>query len=70
MVGYSAGTLAYQGAIKGTEFGDNIGGMIATIMASHGNAEAKRAIEVNLHLDGEQIATVVNQRNARTASRN
>jgi TP901 family phage tail tape measure protein len=26
--------------------------------------------EINLHLDGEQIATVVNNRNARTASRN
>jgi len=68
--GYGAGTLAYQGAIKGTEFGDNIGGMIATIMSAFGNAEAKRAIEVTLHLDGEQIATVVNRRNAKTASRN
>ncbi len=68
--GYGAGTLAYQGAIKGTEFGDNIGGMIATIMSAFGNAEAKRAIEVTLHLDGEQIATVVNRRNASTAARN
>lgn len=68
--GYGVGTLAYRGAIKGTEFGDNIGGMIATIMSAFGNAEAKRAIEVSLHLDGEQIATVVNRRNAKTASRN
>lgn len=68
--GYGAGTLAYQGAIKGTEFGDDIGGMIATIMSAFGNAEAKRAIEVSLHLDGEQIATVVNRRNASTAARN
>ena len=48
----------------------NIGAMLATIMASLGSEEAKQALEVTLHLDGEQIATVVNNRNARTASRN
>lgn len=69
-VGYGAGTLVYNGAIRGTELDDRIGGTIATIMAAFGDAEAKRSIEVNLHLDGEQISTVVNRRNARTASRN
>lgn len=69
-VGYGAGTLAYNRAVRGTELDDRIGGTIATIMAAFGDAESKRAIEVNLHLDGEQIATVVNKRNARTASRN
>lgn len=68
--GYGAGTLLNKYAVEGTETGNNIGGMLATIMASLGSDEAKQALEVTLHLDGEQIATVVNNRNARTASRN
>lgn len=64
------GTGIYHGAIKGTEYEDRIGGMIATILAGLGNQEAKQALEVNLHLDGEQIAAVVNRRNASTARRN
>jgi hypothetical protein len=68
-IGYGAGTLAYDKGIQGTEFGNNIGGMIATIMAKLGDKDAASAIEVNLHLDGEQITTVVNHRNARNASR-
>lgn len=70
VVGYSAGTLAYHGAIKGTSLEDRIGGTIATMLSWFGNQEAQRALEVNLHLDGEQIATVVNRRNTRTANRN
>lgn len=69
-LGYGAGTLGYNKGIQGTEFGDNLGGMIATIMEKMGNNEAKQALQVNLHIDGEQIATVVNNRNARTATRN
>lgn len=68
--GYGAGTLAYNHGIEGTEFGNNIGGMIATILADMGNKEAQQALNVTLHLDGEQIATVVNRRNSRMASRN
>lgn len=64
------GTGLYHGAIKGTEYEDRIGGMIATILAGWGNQDAKQALEVNLHLDGEQIAAVVNRRNASTARRN
>jgi hypothetical protein len=64
------GTGIYHGAVKGSEYEDRIGGMIATILAGWGNQEAKQALEVNLHLDGEQIATVVNRRNASTARRN
>ncbi len=69
-VGYGAGTLAYKHGIQGTEFGDNIGGMIATILAGMGNKEAQQALNITLHLDGEQIAAVVNSRNSRSASRN
>lgn len=69
-LGYGAGTLAYNKGIQGTEFGENLGGMIATIMERMGSSEAKQALQVNLHIDGEQVATVVNKRNARTASRN
>lgn len=69
-LGYGAGTLAYNGAIKGSEFGDNIGGMIATILAGLGNQEAQRAIEINLHLDGQQIASAVHKETKRQASRN
>lgn len=68
-LGYGAGTLAYEHGVKGSEFGNNLGGTIASILAAFGNKEAERAIEVNLHLDGEQIATVVNKRNTRTAAR-
>lgn len=68
--GYGVGSLGYNYGMKGTETGDNIGGMLATIMASLGNKDAQEALNVTLHLDGEQIATVVNRRNARTASRN
>lgn len=69
-LGYGAGTLGYNKGIQGTEFGDNLGGMLATIMEKMGSNEAKQALQVNLHIDGEQIASVVNKRNARTASRN
>lgn len=69
-VGYGVGTLGYKYGLSGTEFNDNIGGMLATIMASLGSKEAQEGLNVTLHLDGEQIATVVNRRNAQTASRN
>ena len=69
-LGYGAGTMIYNHGIKGTETEDRIGGMIATILASLGNETAQKSLEINLHLDGEQIASVVNKRNARTATRN
>lgn len=69
-LGYGVGTLGYNKGVQGTEFGENLGGMIATIMERMGSSEAKQALQVNLHIDGEQVATVVNKRNARTASRN
>lgn len=67
-VGYGLGTLGYK-AIDQTTFADNLGGMLATIMAKLGSDEAEKALNVTLHLDGEQIAQAVNLRNARTSSR-
>ena len=72
--GYGLGTLAYNHGIDNSQFGRDLGGTIATILASMGNKEAQESLDreftVNLHLDGEQIAAAVNRRNARTASRN
>lgn len=48
---------------------DVIGKMVAQIMASLGSKDAEQALVINLHLDGEQVANVVNTRNARQASR-
>lgn len=56
--------------VEGTAFSDLLGETIARSMAIFGNQNAKEAVQINLHLDGEQIAAVVNQRNSRTASRN
>lgn len=67
--GYGVGTLINKYAIEGTEFGDNIGGMIATILANMGNKEAQDALNVTLHLDGEQIAAVVNRHNGKQGNR-
>lgn len=69
-VGYGVGTLAYNHAIAGTDFGDNLGGMIATILAGMGNEEAKQALEINLHLDGQQINAAVESRQKTSARRN
>jgi hypothetical protein len=67
--GYGVGTLTYDHGIAGTKFGDNLGSMIATLLAKLGKEEAKQALEVNLHLDGEKIATVVNRKNGKQANR-
>lgn len=67
--GYGIGTLTYDHAIVGTKFGDNLGSMIAMLLAKLGNEEAKQTLEVNLHLDGEKIATVVNRQNAKQGNR-
>jgi hypothetical protein len=68
-VGYGGGTLLNKYAIEGTAASDKIGELVARMMAALGSEEAKKTLEVNLHLDGEKIATAVNLRNDRTASR-
>lgn len=56
--------------VEGSAFSDLLGEAVARSMAIFGNQNAQEAVQINLHLDGEQIATVVNRRNARTATRN
>lgn len=74
----AAGTLGYLAGdrvinkgfgFEGSEGQEILGGMIATLLAKLGSDEAKRAIEINLHLDGERIATAVNQQNAKQGNR-
>jgi hypothetical protein len=55
--------------VKGTAFSDLIGETIARSLSIFGNATAKEAVQINVHLDGEQIASVVNGRNVRQANR-
>ena len=49
---------------------DTIGGVVAQALANFGNKEAKKAIEINLHLDGKQIARVVTDEQSKAARRN
>jgi hypothetical protein len=67
--GWGIGTLGYKYGLEGNRGGDAIGAMIATLLAKLGNDDAKHALEVNLHLDGEKITEAVNLRNAKTAAR-
>lgn len=83
--GYGVGTAINKTMIEGTELGDSIGRGVAKALAFFGNEDAKRAVEaearyqemlaaqsqtINLQIDGRTIASVVNDRNAREASRN
>lgn len=65
--GYAAGSLWYDHMSDQTR--DKIGGTLATIAAFFGNKEAQQALEINLHLDGQQVAHVVNASNSRAAAR-
>lgn len=68
--GYAIGTGINKLFIEGTDLGDRIGGTIAMILAKYfDNEEAKRALEINLSIDGQQVATTVNSVNARDAKR-
>lgn len=69
-VGLGIGYGINKAGFDGSDSQHTLGGVIAQILANFGNEDAQRALEINLHLDGEQIATVVNKRNSRTASRN
>lgn len=67
-VGYGAGKVGMSFASD--DFKDKIGGTIATIMAKYFNSDdAKEALNINLHIDGKQVATVVNAHNASQAKR-
>ena len=67
--GYAAGTWVNEKFIDGTALGDKIGEAVARTLALFGNDEAKRALEINLSIDGQQIANVVNERNGHQARR-
>lgn len=70
LAGYGAGTLFNKTVFEGTESQRTMGGVIAQMMAYFGNQNAKEALEINLHLDGQQISTVVNARNMKESRRN
>jgi TP901 family phage tail tape measure protein len=65
--GYGAGKVGMSFASD--EFKNNIGGMMATIMAKLGSKDAQEALNITLHIDGKQVATVVNAHNASQAKR-
>lgn len=65
--GYGAGKVGMSFASD--EFKNNIGGMMATIMANLGSKDAKEALNITLNIDGKQVATVVNDHNKRQANR-
>lgn len=67
--GYAGGDWFNDKFLKGTKTGDDIGMLVASLLAGLGNQEAKQALELNVTLDGEQIAASVNRRNEKTASR-
>lgn len=48
---------------------DQIGELVARMAAFFGNKEAERALQINLTIDGKQVATVVNAHNAKEAKR-
>lgn len=68
-VGYGAGTLGYDHGLKGTDAGFNLGGTIATMMSWFGSKDAEQALQIELHMDGQQVATVIRKREDRNASR-
>lgn len=68
--GWEIGSAINESLIKGTAIEERIGGTMATIAAWFGNKEAQQAIQINLHLDGQQIASVTNAVNARESRRN
>lgn len=67
--GYGAGTLAYKGLLEGKAGGDMLTSLIARTMAAMGNEDAKRMIQVQVMLDGEQVAASVNRSNGRQSNR-
>lgn len=53
----------------GTTTGEDIGRLVAFLMAGLGSKDAERALNIELLIDGEKVATAVNKRNARDAVR-
>lgn len=56
-LGYAAGTALNRNFIDGTKLGDQIGESVARVLAAFGNKEAQQALQVNVNIDGEKVAT-------------
>lgn len=69
-LGYGLGSAINRNFIDGTQLGDQIGKAVANAIAAIGVQEAKQALEVNVHLDGQQISSSVQQTFGRYARRN
>ena len=69
-LGYGLGSAINRNFIDGTQLGDQIGKAVANAIAAIGVQEAKQALEVNVHLDGQQIASSVQETYGRYARRN
>ncbi len=69
VMGYTGGSLAYEHLMP-PEMKNQIGETIASYLAAFGNKDAEKALNINLSVDGHQLATVVNAHNSQQARRN
>lgn len=74
-VGLGVGTLANMGINKadkalGTSVGNDIGRMVAYVMAGLGSKNAKEALQIEIDVKNGNIVAEVNKANARQAARN
>lgn len=58
LAGYGVGSLLNKNFIQGTEFSNNVGGAIATLLAKLGNEEAKSALNSTLNPAPEVNGTI------------
>lgn len=68
-LGYAVGNKINKEFIDGTKLGNVIGESIAKVLATFGNENAQRALNVNVSLDGQQIAANSEKHYGRLASR-
>ena len=73
-IGYGVGTFANMGINKadkafGTSVGNDIGRLVAYVMAGLGSKDAKQALQIEIDVKNGNIVAAVNQANAREAVR-
>ena len=73
-IGLGVGTLTNLGINKadkafGTTIGNDIGRMVAYVMAGLGSKDAKQALQIEIDVKNGNIVAAVNQANAREAAR-
>lgn len=66
----SLGSWATEGTAMEGWMTDHLGAAMAHVAAAFGSEDAQNAININLQLDGQQIAAVTNAQNARESRRN